>query len=81
MRLLFVTHNYPRFAGDPAGAFVARLAAGAARAGHQVRVLAPHAPGTPLTEEHDGVRLERVRYAPAASRATNAPAGSPAKRG
>ena len=64
MRLLFLTHNYPRFSGDPAGAFVARLAAGAARAGHEVRVLAPHAPGTPLVEHEDGVRLDRVRYAP-----------------
>ena len=64
MRLLFLTHNYPRFSGDPAGAFVARLAMGAVRAGHEVRVLAPHAPGTPRVEEHDGVRLHRVRYAP-----------------
>lgn len=64
MRILVLTHNYPRFAGDPAGAFVARLAAGAAREGHEVRVLAPHAPGTALREEHDGVRLDRVRYAP-----------------
>ena len=64
MRLLLLTHNYPRFAGDPAGAFVARLAAGAARAGHEVLVLAPHAPGTPLLEDANGVRLERVRYAP-----------------
>ena len=64
MRILVLTHNYPRFAGDPAGAFVARLAAGAAREGHEVRVLAPHAPGTPLAEDEAGVHLTRVRYAP-----------------
>ena len=64
MRLLFLTHNYPRFAGDPAGAFVARLARAAASRGNDVLVLAPHTPGTPRVEEADGVRLERVRYTP-----------------
>ena len=38
---LTVTHNYPRFAGDPAGAFVARIAEGAAAGGHAVEVVAP----------------------------------------
>ena len=28
LRILTVTHNYPRFSGDPAGAFVARIAEG-----------------------------------------------------
>ncbi|MFL5576050.1 MAG: glycosyltransferase family 4 protein [Gemmatimonadaceae bacterium] len=64
MRILVVTHNYPRFAGDPAGAFVARLAAETARAGHEVRVVAPHTPGTALVESHDGVCVHRFRYAP-----------------
>lgn len=64
MRLLVVTHNYPRFPGDPAGAFVARIAEAAARAGFEVRVLAPHAPGTPARESSQGVQLKRFRYAP-----------------
>jgi len=65
VRILVATHNYPRFPGDPAGAFVQRLAAAAGEAGHDVLVVAPHAPG--LTErERDpaGVALVRFRYAP-----------------
>jgi glycosyltransferase involved in cell wall biosynthesis len=64
LRLLTVTHNYPRFSGDPAGAFVARVAQGAAAHGHKVQVVAPHAPGIPATEDVAGVRVRRFRYAP-----------------
>jgi glycosyltransferase involved in cell wall biosynthesis len=66
MRVLVVTHNYPRFAGDPAGAFVARLAAAAQACGHSVLVVAPHAPGTEVYEVMDGVTVYRFRYAPEA---------------
>jgi glycosyltransferase involved in cell wall biosynthesis len=64
MRILTLSHNYPRFPGDPAGAFVQRIAAGAAARGHRVEVVAPHAPGTASEEETDGVRLRRFRYGP-----------------
>ena len=64
LRVLTVTHNYPRSPGDPAGAFVARIAEGAAARGHEVEVVAPHAPGTPTAEEVGGVRLRRFRYGP-----------------
>lgn len=64
LKILIVTHNYPRFADDPAGAFVRRLAEGAARAGHTVWVVAPHAAGLPASEERAGVVLRRFRYAP-----------------
>jgi phosphatidyl-myo-inositol dimannoside synthase len=64
LRILTVTHNYPRFAGDPAGAFVARIAEGVAANGHQVEVLAPHAPGTATHETLHGVHLHRFRYGP-----------------
>jgi hypothetical protein len=70
MRLLVLTHNYPRFPGDPAGAFVARLAGAAADRGAQVRVIAPHAPGAPDREgedREDGERgLEVTRFRAAA---------------
>jgi phosphatidylinositol alpha-1,6-mannosyltransferase len=66
MRILVVTHNYPRFPGDPAGAYVARLAAAAARDGATVQVLAPHAPGTAVDETVGAVRTQRFRYGPAA---------------
>jgi len=64
LRILTVTHNYPRFSGDPAGAFVARIAEGAVARGHQVRVVAPHAPGLARDEVMGGVEVHRFRYAP-----------------
>jgi len=64
MRVLVVTHNYPRYAGDPAGAFVARLARAAQEQGNDVRVVAPHAPGIAETQCDDGVQVLRFRYAP-----------------
>lgn len=65
MRILILTHNYPRFAGDPAGAYVARLAVAAAGAGHEVRVLAPHVAGTREEDRaSSGVLVHRFRYAP-----------------
>ena len=66
MRILVLTHNYPRFAGDPAGAYVARLGREAVRRGHEVRVLAPHAPGALEQESDAGVQVTRFRYAPEA---------------
>ena len=39
MRILTITHNYPRWDGDRAGAFVARLAAEIVELGHPVRVV------------------------------------------
>jgi len=62
--VLVASHNYPRFAGDPAGTYVRRLALGLAARGHQVRVVAPHAPGTAVAETEAGVCVERFRYAP-----------------
>ena len=64
MRVLVLTHNYPRFAGDPAGAFVARLARASQAAGHETRVVAPHVPGTAGHEVDGGVTVTRFRYAP-----------------
>jgi glycosyltransferase involved in cell wall biosynthesis len=64
LRILTVTHNYPRFAGDPAGAFVARIAGGAAARGHEVEVIAPHAPGAAEHEQTHGLRIRRFRYGP-----------------
>lgn len=66
MRILHLTHNYPRFPADPAGGFVARLARAAVQAGSQVCVVAPHVPGTAVTEIDEGVEVRRFRYAPEA---------------
>ena len=66
MRILVATHNYPRHRGDHAGSFVARLSAATAARGHQVVVVAPHAPGAARREVLDGVAVERFRYGPEA---------------
>lgn len=64
MRILVLTHNYPRFPGDAAGAFVERLARACAADGHEVMVLAPHAPGAPRRAVDGGLVVRRFRYAP-----------------
>lgn len=64
MRILTITHNYPRWDGDRAGAFVAMLAAETVTLGHTVRVVAPHAPGAVLREIQRGVKVVRARYGP-----------------
>ena len=63
MRVLVVTHNYPRSSGDPAGAFVARLAQGIQARGADVLVVTPDA-ARPRAAETGAVRVERFRYAP-----------------
>ncbi len=45
MRILVAAHNYPRFTGDPSGAYIRNLALGFHGRGHQVAVLAPHVGG------------------------------------
>ncbi|HEY7686150.1 MAG TPA: glycosyltransferase family 4 protein [Gemmatimonadales bacterium] len=64
MRILVVAHNYPRFPGDPAGAYVARLARAAAASGATVQVIAPHSVSAREEEETDQLRVHRFRYAP-----------------
>jgi glycosyltransferase involved in cell wall biosynthesis len=65
VRVVFLTHNYPRWPGDLSGAFLATLAAALVRRGIEVRVVAPSDQGQGGEEERDGVRVRRVRYAPA----------------
>lgn len=64
MRILVAAHNYPRFAGDPAGAYIRRLALGMQGRGHHLSILAPHVPGTAEQETEKGVQVRRFRYAP-----------------
>ena len=63
MRVLFVTHNIPRFAGDAAGSFVLRLAVALQDQGVTVDVIAPGAPGLDVVSRIEGVNIHRVRYA------------------
>jgi glycosyltransferase involved in cell wall biosynthesis len=64
MRALFVTHNFPRYAGDPVGSFVLRLAVGLKGQGIDVHVLAPASPDAPAEETMEGISVTRFRYAP-----------------
>lgn len=64
LRVLVASHNWPRFPGDPAGAFAASLATGVAARGAEIHAVVPHAPGTAREETAAGVRLHRFRYAP-----------------
>lgn len=66
MRILCLTHNYPRHEGDLAGTFVERLMAALARRGHGVDVLTPADAGQGGVESRAGVTIHRFRYAPAA---------------
>lgn len=65
MRVLFVTHNYPRFEGDVAGNFLHPLAQALVGRGHDVRVIAPSDMGHGGDTVLDGVPVHRVRYASA----------------
>ena len=65
MKVLFLSHSYPRFPADPVGSFVLRLAVALSGQGVETRVIAPAAPGLAQREEYEGVVVERFRYAPA----------------
>lgn len=62
MRVVFLTHNFPRKSGDLSGAFLATLAQALIRRGHQVRVLAPSDLGDIGAPEFEGIPVTRVRY-------------------
>jgi len=69
LRVLFLTHSYPRVVGDAAGSFLLHLAKALGAERIEVRVVAPAgvAPaGAPLaaTESLEGVQVDRFHYAP-----------------
>ncbi len=64
MRVLFLTHSYPRWMGDAAGSFLLRLATALGDRDVQVRVLAPNAAGLARDEVIGGIPVHRFRYAP-----------------
>jgi glycosyltransferase involved in cell wall biosynthesis len=65
VRVRFLTHAYPRWDGDVAGAFIARLAAGVRAAGFEVEVAAPSDGGQGGPVATDAVPARSLRYAPA----------------
>ena len=66
MRVVWITHNYPRFAGDVAGGFLHPLAVALRQAGVDVRVVSPSDAGQGGDAMLDGVPVRRVRYGSAA---------------
>ena len=64
MRVLFLTHSYPRVAGDAAGSFLWHLAAALKAEDVEVHVVAPSSDDLPAHDEFGGIPVERFRYAP-----------------
>lgn len=64
MKVLFLTHSYPRRSGDAPGSFILRLARALADEGAHVHVLAPAGSGAASREVLDGIPVQRFRYAP-----------------
>lgn len=64
MKVLFLTHSFPREPGDAPGAFLLRLATALRNEGVETSVVAPAAPGLPDHDSFDDIPVERFRYAP-----------------
>jgi len=64
VKVLFLTHSFPRFVGDAPGSFLLRLAVALREIGVEVRVIAPAARDLAPREDLDGIHVERFRYAP-----------------
>jgi glycosyltransferase involved in cell wall biosynthesis len=64
MKVLFLTHSFPRSLGDAPGSFVLRLATALRDEGVETSVVAPGAPGLAERDTLDRVHVERFRYAP-----------------
>ena len=64
MKVIVLTHSFPRFSGDAPGSFILRLAVALMERGIESHVLAPAASGYPREEVIEGIAVERFRYAP-----------------
>ena len=65
LHVLFVTHAFPRYAGDAAGSFILRLARALREQAVRTTVVAPHAPGLAPRDRVGDIDVVRFRYAPA----------------
>src|SRR5258705_1995487 len=64
MKVLFLTHSFPRFHADIAGNFLLRFSSALSELGVEVLVVAPAEPGLPPTARFNGTGVDRFRYAP-----------------
>jgi glycosyltransferase involved in cell wall biosynthesis len=65
LRVVFLAHAFPRWAGDPTGGFLLRLASALAAEEVRVAAVAPMAEELAPAERLDGIPVRRYRYAPA----------------
>jgi len=64
MKVLFLTHNFPRHSGDAPGSFILRLATALRKDGIETSVLAPASADYAAHDSLDGIPVERFHYAP-----------------
>jgi len=64
VKVLFLTHSFPRHPDDAPGSFLLRLAEALHGEGVEVRVVAPAAKGLPSSEQIGSITVDRFRYAP-----------------
>lgn len=64
MKVLFLTHSFPRFEGDGAGSFLLRLASALGKEGVEVQVVAPATAGVVDSARLNGTGVDRFHYAP-----------------
>jgi glycosyltransferase involved in cell wall biosynthesis len=64
MKVLFLTHSFPRTPGDAPGSFVLRLATALRAEGIDTSVVAPAARGLEHHDRIEDIPVERFRYAP-----------------
>jgi len=62
-RILWVSSNGPRRAGDDSAPFIQQLARALRARGHDIELLLPHAPGLARSESIEDVPVTRYRYA------------------
>lgn len=63
LRVVFLTHNFPRFDGDVSGAFLAVLARALQARGLDIQVIAPSDGGDTGPDHFGAIPVRRVRYA------------------
>lgn len=64
LRVLFLTHSYPRVPGDAAGSFLLHLAVALRKENVEVRVVAPAGDALPDHDVFQGIPVDRFHYAP-----------------
>jgi glycosyltransferase involved in cell wall biosynthesis len=62
LKVCILTTSFPRFKGDSAGIFLYHLSRQLAQKGVKIKVVVPHDPGCPFTEEWESIRIHRFPY-------------------